>query len=159
MQTDMGSYASLTLCPSHAHHRYQVFDIANGIYYLHSHDVIHGAIKGVCNYSESRFRTIFTPSQLNILVGDSGRACIAGFGHTTVTRNLDSMQDVSHGLGYCTQRVAPEVLFGGKDSKAVDIFAFAMVVIEVRHRQPVMWRALTHKHFDIGTGIHRCNCV
>ena len=36
-------------------------DIANGLYYLHSRDVIHGSIKGVRDYSESCFTTVLTP--------------------------------------------------------------------------------------------------
>lgn len=76
-------------------------DVAEGLCYLHSRDVIHGDLKG-----------------FNILIDNSGHARITNFGLAVVTSRR-------------TQRwAAPEVLEGGKDSKKADIFAFAMVMIE-----------------------------
>lgn len=62
---------------------------------------------------------------------DSGRARIAGFSHTTVTRNMDSMRSASDRFGYFPRWPAPEGLRDGESSKEGDIFSFAMVMIEV----------------------------
>ena len=42
--------------------RYQISDVANGLCYLHSCDVIHGVIAGVRERSKSCFTTMLTPS-------------------------------------------------------------------------------------------------
>ena len=75
--------------------------------------------------------TALTPPQLNILVDDSGRARIADFGLTKVTRNPDSIQSATLQHGYSPRWTAPEVLNEGDASKKSDIFSFAMVMIEV----------------------------
>ena len=62
---------------------------------------------------------------------DSGRARIAGFGLSTVTLNVDSIQRASPQPGYNPRWTAPEVLHGGEFTKEADIFSFAMVMIEV----------------------------
>ena len=63
----------------------------------------------------------------------SGCARIADFGLATITRNPDSIPSASHHGGYTLGWAAPEVL-DGHYSKEGDIFAFAMVMIEVRHK-------------------------
>ncbi|KAF9644146.1 kinase-like protein [Thelephora ganbajun] len=89
-------------------------DVTEGLYYLHSCNMIHGDLKGQ-----------------NILVDDSGHARIVDFGFAIVTRNLDSMSSASHHNGYTPRWTAPEVLDGEPHSKEGDIFSFAMVMIEV----------------------------
>jgi len=75
-----------------------------------------------------------TLGQPNVLVDNSGQARIADFGLATVTQNLDSMRTASCQHGHTPRWTAPEVLNGGKSSKETDIFSFAMVMIEARHR-------------------------
>jgi hypothetical protein len=59
---------------------------------------------------DSRFATVFTPHQLNVLVDNSGHARIADFGLATVTQNLDSVTEHSapawshHTMG-CTRNL------------------------------------------------------
>ncbi|KAF9644226.1 kinase-like protein [Thelephora ganbajun] len=91
-----------------------LYDVAKGLHYLHSHNVIHGGIKGA-----------------NILVDGSGRACITDFGEATVVKDEDFVEDNSDTFGYTPRWAAPEVLVGGAFSKEADIFSFAMVMIEV----------------------------
>ena len=113
--------------------RFQLLDVANGLCYLHSHNVTHGDLKGVCGSSKSCFTIILTPAQPNILVDNSGNALIADFGLATVTQNLDSVQGTTSHRGHTPRWAAPEVLNEGTHSKEADIFSFAMVMIEVRH--------------------------
>ncbi|KAF9645418.1 kinase-like protein, partial [Thelephora ganbajun] len=89
-------------------------DIAKGLCYLHSCNVIHGDLKGP-----------------NVLVDDSGHARIADFGLAMVTRNLDSIPSASCHHGHTPRWTAPEVLSDEKYSKEADVFSFAMVMIEV----------------------------
>ncbi|KAF9644879.1 kinase-like protein [Thelephora ganbajun] len=90
-----------------------VSDVAEGLCYLHSYNLIHGDLKGE-----------------NILVDDSGHARITDFGLAMVTQNLDSVLSTSSRHGNTPRWSAPEVLREGKFSKEADIFSFAMVMIE-----------------------------
>ena len=69
----------------------------------------------------------------NILVNDSGHALITDFGFTTVVRNLDSILSVQPQHGHTKRWAAPEILNEGPNSREADVFAFAMVMIEVRY--------------------------
>jgi serine/threonine protein kinase len=117
---------------SHAYSRQQLSDVAKGLCYLHSCNVIHGDLKGVRS-SKPHFTTVLILDQPNILVDDSGHARIADFGLATVTRNLDSTRSASRQHGHTVRWTAPEVLSEGTYSKEADIFSFAMVMIEVHH--------------------------
>ena len=128
---------------SHAYSRHQLSDVAEGLCYLHFCNVIHGDLKGVRGCTTSRSTIVLTSGQLGILVGDSGHARIADFGLATVTQNPDSVRSVSGQHGHTVRWAAPEVLNEGIYSKEADIFSFAMVMIEVRHRRPTVHRALT----------------
>lgn len=97
-------------------------------------------------FSPSRFTTVLTLSQPNILVDGSSHARIADFGLTTVTQNLDSMRSVSRQHGHSARWAAPEILSEeGTHSKEADVFAFSMVMIEVRCSNEC--RILTYCHF------------
>lgn len=124
---------SLLFHSSHAYPRHQLSDVANGLCYLHSRNVIHGGIKGVCDCSGYCFTTVLIPCQLNILVDDSGHGCIADFGSATVAADLDSEESESDQLGHTPRWAAPESLNDGTYSKEADVFSFAMVMIEVRN--------------------------
>ncbi|KAF9644746.1 kinase-like protein [Thelephora ganbajun] len=89
-------------------------DVAMGLCYLHSCNVIHGDLKGP-----------------NILVDGSGHARIGDFGFANITQHLDSIPSASIHRGHAPRLIAPEVLNGGPPSKEADIFSFAMVTIEV----------------------------
>ncbi|KAF9646470.1 kinase-like protein [Thelephora ganbajun] len=89
-------------------------EVAEGLCYLHSCNVIHGDLKG-----------------LNILVDDSGHTRIADFGLAMVTQNPDSMPSAPPHRGYTPRWAAPEVMTEEAYSKEADIFSFAMVMIEV----------------------------
>ena len=122
----------MPLCVSCAYPNHQLSDVVNGLFYLHSSDVIHGNLKGVRGDSHSGF--YFTDAnQSNVLVDATGRARITDFYFATVITDMDS--ELGHLFRQCcTQRwTAPEVLKGGIYSEEADIFSLAMVMVEVRH--------------------------
>ena len=126
-------------------------DITNGLYYLHSCNVVHGNLKGVCDYSEPRFAAILTPGQQNILMDATGRARITDFGLATITQDLYSASD---DRGYTPRWTAPEILNEeGTYSREADVFSFAMVIIEVRRGLPSMNRDLVYTSTQVFTGV------
>ena len=87
------------------------------------------------------------PDQPNILVEDSGRACIADFGLAKVTKNPNSLQKASSQNGFTARWVAPEVWDQGEYSKKSDTFSFAMVMIEVRRGAIPRESGVMYHHF------------
>ena len=79
--------------------------------------------------------SLLTRVQPNILVDAAGHARITDFGLATVTQNLDSIRSASGDHGHTARWTAPEILSEeGTYSKEADVFSFAMVAIEVRHK-------------------------
>ena len=74
-----------------------------------------------------------TLDQSNVLVDADGYARIMNFSLATVATDVDSEQSPSDQRFGSEQWSAPEVLEDGATSKKTDIFAFAMVMIEVCH--------------------------
>jgi serine/threonine protein kinase len=110
--------------------------VADGLHYLHSYNIIHGDLKGVshCLFLRQVLELPFTPSntKANILVDEDCRARLTDFGLASVVRrdgSVVSLQDPDPGIG--AKWAAPEVLRGEAVTREADIFAFAMVAIEV----------------------------
>ncbi|KIK21985.1 hypothetical protein PISMIDRAFT_680736 [Pisolithus microcarpus 441] len=91
-------------------------DVANGLYYLHGHElgpVVHGGLKG-----------------LDVMVSSDRRALLTDFGLSTLNISTFSMTVVREGGG--TPRwMAPEFLDDGHASMASDVWAFGMTVLEL----------------------------
>ena len=121
------------MCSSNSYLRRQLSDVASGLQYLHSRNVIHGDLKGVRDYSRSRFTAVLILVQSNIVVDADGGARIMDFRSAMVILDVDSGQADSSQHARSRQWSAPEVLGGGATSKETDIFSLAMVMIEVRH--------------------------
>jgi serine/threonine protein kinase len=145
MQIDLDLYVSLLSCLSHAYLSCQLSDVAKGLCYLHSCNIIHGDLKGVRGYSKSCFAAVLTPHELNILVNDSGHALITDFGLAMVVRNLDSILSAPLQHGHTQRWAAPEILKEGPNSRKADVFAFAMVMIEVCHGWSTARRVLAYR--------------
>jgi serine/threonine protein kinase len=116
---------------------YKLSSIASGLEYLHSHEVIHGNLKGVCYRSQLSSGIGLTLGQPNILVDNSGRAQITDFGLAALTQNPASMQAFLDDQN--ARWTAPEILSDqGTYSKEADVFSLAMVMIEVRYGRPAV---------------------
>ena len=115
--------------------------ITDGLHYLHSCDVVHGDLKGVCDSSKSRSTIVLKPGQPNILIDANGHARITDFGLAMATQDLDSLRSTLDDHGHTVRWTAPEILSEqGTYSKEADVFSFAMVMIEVRCRSPSICR-------------------
>jgi len=79
-------------------------------------------------------------------VDDHGNPRIADFGHTIVVRGADSAGSTPDRLG-TLQWTAPEVFSGAPYSKDADVFAFAVVMIEVHHGRSTARRGLAYCRF------------
>ena len=103
-----------------------------------------------------RLDLTLTPWQCNILVDNYGHARISDFGNAMVERNSDSLWSGSGPNGHAPRWSAPEVLKEFAYSKESDIFSFAMVMVEVRHKWlPVLAFGLLS--VPIHLGLHRCD--
>ncbi|KAF8157141.1 kinase-like domain-containing protein [Crassisporium funariophilum] len=98
-----------------------VSDIAAGLEYLHGRDIVHGDLKGA-----------------NILVTNSGRACISDFGLSTIldTAILHTMTSQSiNSYGGTIRWQAPELFDplteDPRPTTASDIYAYACVCYEI----------------------------
>ena len=121
-------------------------EIAEGLHYLHSRNVIHGDLKGVCCYPGSYSAAELTPRQMNVLVDvadGTPRARIADLGIATVTRNPNSIRPVTGQNIHSPAWSAPEVMRGENPTKESDIYSFAMIVIEVQCGLFCVWLPLT----------------
>ncbi|KAF9441204.1 kinase-like protein [Macrolepiota fuliginosa MF-IS2] len=95
-----------------------ICDIASGLEYLHNENVIHGDMK-----------------EANVLVNDSGRACITDFGLFVIPFDKTlpytrGQTTTLHGLSY--RWAAPELLQeGARPTRASDVWAFGCVCYEI----------------------------
>ena len=112
----------------------QVIDVAIGLEHLHSLKLVHGDVKAVrASVCVNRLQLI--RFQINVLVTHSGRAVLADFGVLSIM--MDSQipalsSTVSSRAGGTMRWQAPEVLRGGRNSAASDVYPFACVCYEVR---------------------------
>ncbi|KAF9256314.1 kinase-like protein [Marasmius fiardii PR-910] len=95
-----------------------VYDVANGLSYLHSKRIVHGDLKGV-----------------NILITPSGRASIGDFGLARVTEmhGLQFTASTTRPVG-TSRWLAPELLtgnLGNCSSKESDVYAYGCVCYEI----------------------------
>ena len=93
---------------------------------------------------------------------DFGHARLVDFGLATVTRSLDSMRSVSCQRDYTARWAAPEVLDEDNYSKEADIFAFAMVMIEVRHSDVLrveLWPTIASYQYRCSLALFRSAIV
>ncbi|KAF9651283.1 kinase-like protein [Thelephora ganbajun] len=95
-----------------------MLDICHGLQVLHTHNVVHGDLKGA-----------------NILINNSGWACLIDFGLSSIA-SLSCTESSAHGPCGSFRWTAPELMRitesqHARPTKESDIYALAMVAIEV----------------------------
>ena len=126
---------------------HQLSQIADGLCYLHSRNVIHGDLKGVRSRLECCLTAALTPLQSNVLVevvDEVPRALIADFGIAIVTKNSNSIRSDTRQPHYHPRWSAPEVLNGDNPTIESDVFSFGMTMFEVRRCRSTLNAPLAH---------------
>ena len=100
----------LVLCCTMRLSPYQIPDVAKGLNFLHSRNVIHGDLNGVRDRSRSRFTTVLTSTQPNVLVDATGCARTTDIGLVMVTQDLDLVRNASGWRNDRARWIAPEIL-------------------------------------------------
>ncbi len=117
-----------------------LFQISTGLEYLHEKRVVHGHLKSA--------NVLLTGGQEEFIfkLGDFGQI------HATITSKLSTSMSAINGNRSRTGTIsfeAPEVFCNAKKTAASDIYAFAMVVYEVRNRAyEYPWQSV------FGIGVH-----
>jgi serine/threonine protein kinase len=134
----------------------QLLDVAQGLRYLHYNDLVHADLKGVHIFLSDR-KPLLKALQLNILMTDENRACLADFGLSHLVSESITGFTVSEPTSKGTVRwMAPELLVPDEKSqktcsptKKSDIYAFGMVIYEVGF--PMLGRIIhLHSHRMLG---------
>ncbi|KAJ7654133.1 kinase-like domain-containing protein [Mycena polygramma] len=100
-----------------------LYEIAQGLQYLHSQNIVHGDLRGT-----------------NILINDDGSACLADFGlsvSTNATKTMDTSEQEGSLLWMAPELLNPEQ-FERKFARtpASDVYAFGCVCVELYTGQP-----------------------
>ncbi|KAG6905439.1 hypothetical protein DXG01_002699 [Tephrocybe rancida] len=135
-----------------------VTDIAEGLEYLHTMEpkIIHGDLKAVPDTLPCLQVAFLTfELQVNILISDSHRACLADFGLSSVSESQAiRLTSFSSAVTGGTMRwKAPELLDGSESASntQTDVYAFACVCYEIfscdipfseLDEYPVMWAVI-----------------
>ncbi|KAF9232642.1 kinase-like domain-containing protein [Melanogaster broomeanus] len=90
-----------------------LYEISLGMRFLHGANVVHGDLKS-----------------LNVLVDDSGKACITDFG-LSKARTLAASESNASMIAGTLRFLAPEALKGQPLTFETDVYAFGMVIYEV----------------------------
>ena len=113
----------------------KMIGVADGLAYLHFSDVIHGDFKGVSHIRHTGSILLTLICQMNILFDSAGVPQIADFGVASITFR-PTINASTPSNSYTLRWAAPEILEARNEdrraTKMSDVYAFAMVVIEVK---------------------------
>jgi serine/threonine protein kinase len=113
---------------------------ASGLEYLHSHNIVHGDLKGVSGHICHKDRSNLG-YKANVLIDSNHSARIADFGLTTIIDESTVGSTVGHDPRGTTRWMAPEMLYPGHfgfpgklqkrlPSRSTDVYALAMTILE-----------------------------
>ncbi|KAG1904345.1 kinase-like domain-containing protein, partial [Suillus fuscotomentosus] len=128
--------------------------VADGLYYLHSMDVVHGDLQPVCTVVVSlRILHLFV-SQDNVLIGDSGNPCLTGFGLATVVGDPElQWNSTTAACDFDSRWRAPEVIGIESDEPArpnyaSDIYSFGSIMFFIVSGN-IPWKEKNSNHIAI----------
>lgn len=116
--------------------RVQLLETAQGLHYLHSHNIVHGDLRGVSQTGAIRVFVPNVPSQANILITHEWRACLADFGLVSFSDATPATHTSHHRAG-SLRWMAPELISPERfdccfvATPATDVYAFGCVCLEV----------------------------
>ena len=114
---------------------HKLYDVSLGLVHLHSHQIVHGYLKGVGVWWSSNVflahKNIIL--QFNVLIDDSPKAVLCDFGLSQVRADVTSRTVLTAGSDIIGSPnwMAPELLQGGLLKPPCDIYAFGMTLYEV----------------------------
>ena len=115
----------------------KMIGVADGLSYLHSRNVIHGGLKGVSHIRHTGSMLLTLIRQMDILFDSTGVPQITDFKIASIDCNPTSNVAPTPSYSFCLRWAAPEMLEGrnwdGYATKMSDVYAFAMVVVEVEY--------------------------
>ena len=127
----------------HAESVPKMIGVADGLSYLHSCDVIHGDLKGVNHIRRTGSILLMLIRQMNILFDSTGVPQITDFALASIDCNPNTNVASTPTYGYSLRWAAPEMLEARNEdrraTKMSDVYAFAMVVIEVKYDHHFRW--------------------
>ncbi|KAG2359809.1 kinase-like domain-containing protein [Suillus spraguei] len=107
-------------------------DVASGLYYLHSQNIVHGDLTGS-----------------NVLMDESGRACLADYGLALIVASSTDMQTSttqSVGSSSAARWAAPELFSSDEDetevqpTKSSDVYSLGCIMLQILvGRLPYWW--------------------
>ena len=126
----------------------QIHQIALGLCYLHSEDVVHGDLRGVSGELDISLKALAKSSvpQVNVLIEGNGTIRLSDFGFSVIVEATNSFSSSRKGgvLGWLTAEITdPEqyALTSARPTFASDAYLFGCVCIEVS-RNSVFSRSL-----------------
>ncbi|KAF4574302.1 hypothetical protein EYR36_005635 [Pleurotus pulmonarius] len=117
---------------SHQRRLQIIREVASGLTYLHSKDVIHGDLSGVSvTFVVSSF-SLSNVLQSNILLDDAERVCISDFGLATIVAQFRGTSLDSSTVSGAIRWMAPECVFGhGPTTPSSDVYSFGSIMYQV----------------------------
>jgi len=144
-----------------------VHQMALGMEYLHSRDIIHGDFKVRC--CDRLAGLCIDVQAANVLVNDVGNINICDFGLSHLKNDMKrKSKDSNDASGKGTMRwLSPERMKGGQLTWKCDVYSFGMVIYEVSSRivdsvdMPGLYRGLDptrpRRRYQIPQGHHAWN--
>lgn len=134
-------------------------EIAKGMEYLHSKDVLHGDLKVRLAPKRPHVLSHSVYQGANVLVDDRGHCVISDFGQSEIKSEVYRLngESIPHGT---LRWQAPELMAGQSElTQQMDVYAFAICCIEVLTKGALPWPladADAVRRFVLGT-FHFCH--